>query len=306
MGSAGYPATIELCPTIKLTEFTGGEKEDVGTWIALQRYLRRQNLSDSQQVDTILFSLTGHAKEALGNYAGMDSFANAQEIFDSLRALYGPKSSNTQRLYNARQSPDEPVTPFLSRVRRYVREMGKMESAASDELVLLFFLLGLRPEIKKKMPQDTTATTIAAALAKAQAIEGELAAKRDSKTDTLMTMNEPTTSRVADVPADQSQLFQAILNRLDRSQPGGATANEAPNFRPAFNSNRRFGNVECFHCHKLGHTFRRCRLNSDAQRRDLERKLKEGKLMTRPRSANLPSEALNSSGATQNPSPALQ
>lgn len=216
MYPSGYPLRFELRSAIKLSEFTGGEKEDADIWIALaQRYLRQQPLSDSQQVDAILFSLTGRAKEALGDYAGMDSFTNVQEIFDALHALFGPKGSSIQRVYNARQSADEPVTLFLARVRKYARGIGKMERTAADEIALLFFLLGLRPEIQKKMPQDTP-TTISLALAKAQAIEGELAAKRETKTDTLFAMMETTVPRILDASFDQSRTLQMLLNRLDR------------------------------------------------------------------------------------------
>jgi hypothetical protein len=302
-------------PINELPKFEGDGKDDLDSWISLvQRYLKQNPRPMHEQVYLVMFALTSTTRAALNNYANCESFTSVQHIFDTLRSIFTPTTNKLHRLAHAKQGTDELVTLYLSRLRKYVREIGSMGDDCFEEVTLYYFMGGLRSDILKRMPSDKP-KTLEHALSKAKEIEGELGPRRDPKHESLFTMESyPKAAEQEPVASDQTRLLQSIISRLDNLPSATLAANvaqaERPHTRQPENrsfpsSSSRFGNIECFHCHKLGHTFRRCRMATEEQRRDIEQKLREGKLGRGSRSISSAADALNSTGATRNPSQSL-
>jgi hypothetical protein len=220
-----YPISRNFpLPLNDLPKFSGDGKDDLDSWISLVKgYLKSCPYSMSQQVDIVLFALTGIARDALLSYG---DYASVEEIFETLRSTFLPSVNKMHRLVQAKQGKDELVTIFISRLRKYVREIGSMSDESFEEIALYYFLNGLRPEISKRISSDKP-KTLDQALAKAKEVEGELGFRRELNNDSLFASNCGTKSGEKET-MDQNQvsLLQAILNRLENLPNSTSSLNE--------------------------------------------------------------------------------
>lgn len=100
--------------SVKIPKFSGDGKEDFDSWLAyVKRYLNQSPKSMAQQVDIVVFALTGSARNVIANY---DDFTTVDQIIDTLRIIFAPKLPRINSVVHAKQGPVELSTIFMTPV----------------------------------------------------------------------------------------------------------------------------------------------------------------------------------------------
>lgn len=201
------------------------------------------------------------------------------DIFTILKQTYGLDQPITEVLENIQQEDDETVKNFLTRLKTLLILSGAApESPIYKECLFTSFKSGLKKQIrevlKRLYPKDLS-----------MAYDWAITIEKDIKSQTSLKKEKPELLfNIEDNEKSKNQSLLAITpNQFKANKTNhynynnykyidSTTRGNNHNFQM---NNKRSVRISCFHCNKVGHSFRSCRLASDNDKEYISKNIKQ-------------------------------
>ena len=283
-------------------KFSGDALEDYSLWESqMNRFLDQFQLSADRKLKIANASLQGNARRIMDSYTDVSSLL---EFYRILNSVFGSRGTKFQRAMSTKQGLDEPVRVFAARIRMFVVQSGVTDPLVLEDIAQTIFMQNVRQEFHERLHllnprkfQD--AIDIAADLEdrpkrKIKEVKEQLMlvdsdsssactpipTKITSKTEFNQPSNSVITEKLSNYHCLVKDKFQALDAKFSKIEStlcnltkdvSKAVIPSRDGQEPSRRFRRRI--MRCFHCLKSGHRYQDCFKATDADKREIEKRL---------------------------------
>ena len=247
----------------RIPEFSGKPQEDFDAWVtASKKFLKQfRNMTDVEKADNISMGVVGDASQVLEALLTLNkNVLNLPEsLFEALKVTYGTRKTVEEMMNTIKQQKDESVRSYFGRVQARLLSIFKTnDSIAYDSALISYFKNGLSPKIQQALfsvhPSDVDATLQCATQIETDFAQANLLSEKEEPLYNIRTIETSSTS--VDTHKDQKN--------TSRNQ-GKSDNYDSPH--------KRSVRIECYNCHKRGHSLRNCFTASKDQKEAIQKNL---------------------------------